>query len=899
MTGAGHRLGALVFLSSAALLCIIVFAGWILDQPRLSGLGSGIMVMQPLTVLAHGCIAIGLFTATRRRFHLAALVLTIPLGIAIMSLLEHGFAIDLSIDRLMFRAAVMREMRAHPGRTGLMPAVMILFLTIAILLSLTTNLLANKISVVLCCLTIAIAMMSSAAFPLGLLAHSGQGGVPELYMPFSVGLIAMLNAFGAMVWRGDRVWPGASSLSVAERWRFRTMFALCQCAPILFALIELWLSRHAHLHSQSLQILHAMAQSAISMVILLWAWTKISSNVAKQERLIWALNATSVIITTPTGEIVYWSDGCERLYQWTAKEAVGRTKHDLLRSSAEYPVSMSGLAGLVEREIVEHKRDGTPINILEHIRLIDAEAARSAVVVLSMTDITERKKAQEALRASDARLKLAVEAHGIGIFEWVAKTDMVTLSAEAQRLLGIAVSAFAGNATEVERLVSARFSRQFSPELEVVVANSLPRVGLFLRSILPTGRPRRIDGSARLFYADDGSCNRMLGILFDGSEHERHAAELEERESRLRAILDTVPEALVTIDTDGTIRFFSATAETLFGYSAAEAVGRNIIMLVPEHLRVEYRQRLENYVDHVPLDPAESNRRMSFLHRDGSEIMVQLAVGEAVAGNDRILTIFIRDLREQIASEARLAELREELLHVSRLSAMGEMAAGLAHELNQPLAAMSNFLGAASMLLANQDGGTSRVTELLKLAARQAMRAGEIITRVRTFVSKGDVEFAQQKVDELITDSIDLALTSVERKDLEIEINIDTAHDRIFADRVQIQQVIVNMITNAIEAIRDARSPRPKIIFTARGTKDGMVEISLQDSGPGIPADILNRNHEHFVSTKTYGMGIGLSICRRIVEAHHGQMSTGNHPGGGAIVRFTIPAYPEDEGSAS
>ncbi|MBB5685242.1 PAS domain-containing sensor histidine kinase [Sphingobium boeckii] len=642
----------------------------------------------------------------------------------------------------------------------------------------------------------------------------------------------------------------------------------------------------------------------IAMAAIVWSQSKawpgrFSRSLATRTRLIGALDSATIAITDPDGRILHWSRGCEQLYQWSAADAVGRIKHELLRSSAGPSATPIAVKGECEREITEHKQDGSPVEILEQSRPIQGATKAEGIIVLTMTDITARKQIEQALRESDARLALAVEAHEIGIFEWTIGSDLVSYSTQAQRLLGFPPDTASLDTERAEKLILSSFHREFIPPLDVARENRISRVKFQLRTIAPVAMPQVIEGSTHCFYTDDGLISRMLGVLLDTSEHEHRATMLEIRESALKAILKTVPEALITIDITGKVGSFNANAEKLFGHPAQDVIGRDVAMLMPRKFRRIYHRFIDRYLETGEYPPVGPGNYWIALHRDGKEIPVKLSVGKAQSGPDSILTLFVSDLTDQIADQTRLAKLRDELLHVSRLSAMGEMAAGLAHELNQPLAAMSNFVGAADLILANDRFDKSRVTELLRLTASQAMRAGEIIQRVRTFASKGEVEFQAQRLDEIIADSIDLALTSAERKIIDIKTEIDPRHAFIFADRVQIQQVLVNMTRNAIEAMTDAKTYHPQIHFVTRGTEDNMVEIAVNDNGPGIPLDVLNRHHEHFVSSKAHGMGIGLSICRRIVEAHRGRLSTENLPGVGAVVRFTVPAFGDIERRAS
>ena len=343
---------------------------------------------------------------------------------------------------------------------------------------------------------------------------------------------------------------------------------------------------------------------------------------------------------------------------------------------------------------------------------------------------------------------------------------------------------------------------------------------------------------------------------------------------------------MVVIDERGVIRSFSSAAERLFGYGAEEIVNQGIATIMPaaapgiRRFTRRYLQQDGRRPEHGPL--------LSARHRDGSEIPVELAVGEAVIGGERLLTIFMRDVSDRVATEQRLAELNSELLHAARLSAMGEMAEGLAHELNQPLTASVNFLGAAEMLLARDGADLNQIRDLIEMAREQSLRTGEIIRRLRAFVAKGEVEVRAEPVDELIRDAVALVVASSFQPDVAVEYDLQAGPLVVLVDRVQVQQVLVNLLRNSVEAMRQTEEGTGEIVVGTRSIDSETIEISVSDTGPGLPEGFLKEQWRSFSSTKANGMGVGLSISRRIIEAHGGRLVAENRPEGGAIFRFTL-----------
>lgn len=383
----------------------------------------------------------------------------------------------------------------------------------------------------------------------------------------------------------------------------------------------------------------------------------------------------------------------------------------------------------------------------------------------------------------------------------------------------------------------------------------------------------------------DGSLRGFGQSIFDITARKAAEQGLADSELHVRSILATVPSAMVVIDERGSILSFSAAAERLFGYSERELVGRNVKMLMPSN----DSERHDDYINHY-LDTGERRiigigRIVVGKRRDGTEFPMELSVGEASGGGHRIFTGFIRDLTTQQRSELQLKELQSELIHVSRVSAMGTMASTLAHELNQPLTAIANYLEGARDLLDHPDDETlGMVREALSEGAKEALRAGHIVRRLRDFVARGEVERKVENLPHMIEEAARLALIGASERGVRALFDLDRSVDAVVVDRVQIQQVLVNLLRNAAEALRD-RPVRDITVSTGRAPND-MVRVAVADTGPGITPGI--ELFQAFASTKEHGMGLGLSICRTIVEAHGGRIWAEPRPGGGTIFQFTL-----------
>jgi len=365
------------------------------------------------------------------------------------------------------------------------------------------------------------------------------------------------------------------------------------------------------------------------------------------------------------------------------------------------------------------------------------------------------------------------------------------------------------------------------------------------------------------------------------------------REAHLQSILDTVPEAMIVIDERGTIQSFSSAAERLFGCRAVEAIGQNVKTLMPSPYRENHDGYLERYMTTGERRIIGIGRVVVGQRKDGSTFPMELAVGEMKSGDQRFFTGFIRDLTERQQTEARLQELQSELVHISRLTAMGEMASTLAHELNQPLSAIANYLkGSRRLLEGAADEKSATMRDALDKAADQAMRAGQIIRRLRDFVARGESERRVESITKLVEEASALALVGVKDLGIRVRFQFDPEVDLVIADRVQVQQVMLNLIRNAMEAMESSPS-RDLVITTADDS--GQARVSVADSGSGIAPEIAEQLFQPFITTKRQGMGVGLSISRTIIEAHSGRIWVEPNPAGGTIFHFTLPVVNEED----
>jgi two-component system, LuxR family, sensor kinase FixL len=367
-----------------------------------------------------------------------------------------------------------------------------------------------------------------------------------------------------------------------------------------------------------------------------------------------------------------------------------------------------------------------------------------------------------------------------------------------------------------------------------------------------------------------------------------------ERDALLEAIVATLPDGLITIQEDGSILSFNPAAERMFGLDAAEVLGRNVSCLMPS----PYREEHDSYVGHY-LATGEKRiigigREVLGQRRDGTVFPLELSVCEVRASGRRFFAGFVRDVTQRRTSEQRLHELQHELLHVSRLSVMGEMASALAHELNQPLTAIINYAQATRRLLETAPAAApTRIRDLLEKTAQQATRAGDIIHRLRQFIAKGETERRLEPVNQVVEEASALALVGTTGRGIAVRRRLAEGLPPVLIDKIQIHQVITNLIRNSVDALADA--PRREIEIRTRRGDNETVEIVVGDTGPGLAPEVAARLFQPFVSTKPGGMGMGLSICRSIVDAHGGRLWPSETPGGGTAFHISLPAVTTNE----
>ncbi len=368
--------------------------------------------------------------------------------------------------------------------------------------------------------------------------------------------------------------------------------------------------------------------------------------------------------------------------------------------------------------------------------------------------------------------------------------------------------------------------------------------------------------------------------------------------AQLEPVLNAMVEALVVSDRAGTIEQINEATINMFGYTRDELVGENISMLMGG----ADRRRHDTYLDHYHRTGKKriigTGREIQARKKDGSEFPAHIAVGEVSQGADVMFVGLIRDLTAQRRIEEQALRQREEMVNVSRLSTMGEMAAAMAHELNQPLTAIANYSSACTRLLDNDSpAAMADVKNALLEINAQAHRAGEVISRTRGFTRSSDISRHITSLSKLANQIRTLAELDTKANNIALAWQIPTDLPKVDVDTVQIQQVILNLIRNAVDALHDCEPERRKITLQAKLTAPHEIRLEVIDHGPGVSESVAKEIFNAFFTTKQTGMGMGLAICRTIIRSHGGELGFRNNDGvrnRGATFFFTLPTQVED-----
>ena len=409
------------------------------------------------------------------------------------------------------------------------------------------------------------------------------------------------------------------------------------------------------------------------------------------------------------------------------------------------------------------------------------------------------------------------------------------------------------------------------------------------------GLHTRIVQKFPLFNAE-GEIYAIGGVAMDITDRKREESALRYSEENYRLVVETAPDAVISIDEKGAILFANPATVRIFGYDPAELIGKPLTVLMPEFLRKLHEKGLSRYLATGQRHINWQGTELTALRKNGQEFPVEISFGELSRDGHRLFTGFIRDISERKQAEELRKEAQQalqmtqaELARVSRLTTMGELAASIAHEVNQPLTAVTNNSNACLRLLAAGNLQPEVLHRVLEEIVADGNRASAVVARIRGFIKKEPVEKSRLDINDVIQEVLALADRELQENRILLDRQLTTALPPVLADRVQMQQVLLNLIMNGIEAMSVVTDRPRSLCMQSRVDETGDVLVAVRDSGTGLSSEA-HRLFTPFFTTKGKGMGLGLSISRSLVESHGGRLWAAPNVPHGAAFYFTVPA---------
>jgi len=561
------------------------------------------------------------------------------------------------------------------------------------------------------------------------------------------------------------------------------------------------------------------------------------------------------------------------------------------------------IAGELDYSQVEKRyvrADGTIVWVNATRSAVRDADGRPEFFVAVVEEITSRKEAEAQLTTGEAQYRAIFDSAVEAMAVIDAKGTIQSVNPSLERTFGYAPDEMIGN--NIKMLMPEHIATHHDGYLQHYRDTGV-------KEIIGKGREvigRRKDGTVFPLDLSVAEWERagetfFTGVIRDISARKEAETALIAGEAQYRAIFDSAVEAMAVIDPKGTVQSVNPSVERVFGYAPSELLGKNIKMLMPKEIATHHDGYLKRYRDTGVKEIIGKGREVTGQRKDGSVFPLDLSVAEWQRDGDTFFTGVMRDISArddaEIAlrsSEEQLRLLQNEFAHLARVNDLGEMAAAIAHEINQPLTAIVNFLNTGLFIATEgySEDGFAEVEQMVRDASQQALRAGNIVWRLREFVGHGIGTRTIESADELVDTAMALALIDARSSGIAVERVTGAGGVQVEVDTVQVQQVLVNLIRNAIEAMGgDHAVPHSRLVVSTACDADGAIEFTVADNGPGIAPDLARRAFEPFVTTKSNGMGMGLSVCRRLIEAHGGAIDVESAPGEGAAFRFTLPQY--------
>src|SRR6266700_3445601 len=502
----------------------------------------------------------------------------------------------------------------------------------------------------------------------------------------------------------------------------------------------------------------------------------------------------------------------------------------------------------------------------------------------SCMDVTDLISKEEALRDSEERMTLAATAAGLVVWTWDIRCDEVRLSEKDRALFGF---------SQREKLNAERVRGVVHPEdhqfVRRLVENSLTtdkELEAEYRVVLADGRVRWVTRRGRVEFDGKGKPAWERGVLMDVTERKQ-------AEEKFRLATEASPSGIILVNDRGHIVLVNSQIENLFGYQREELVGKLVDILVPKRFASQHPDHRAGFLAAPKARAMGVGRELFARRKDGSEFPVEIGLNPIQTADGILVLAAVVDISARKLAEAEALQRRQEVGHLGRVAVMGEMAASIAHELNQPLSGIISNASAGQRFIDRGNVDLGELRDLLADIVADGRRAGDVIRGVQSMVKKGAPPRQRVNLNDLIMNVVRMVNPDVVLHSCEMETLLEPNLPAIEADPIQLQQVLINLVINAFDAMRNTALSRRKIVIATERNGDGAICMSVRDYGTGIPEEARERVFEQFFTTKAKGLGMGLGIVRSIVESHGGTIAAENVEGGGARFYFTLPAKPE------
>ena len=575
------------------------------------------------------------------------------------------------------------------------------------------------------------------------------------------------------------------------------------------------------------------------------------------------------------------------------QEIVGKTDYDLAwtREQADFYREcdrqvMDGGKAMLNIEESQRQSDGKEIHLLtSKVPLLDAAGQVSGMLGIYV-DISKLKQAEDTLRKSEARLQTLFDSAAEFIFVIDPEGEII----KANRCV------YEHSGYTAGEVLGRHIKEFFSEDSQSVCDCNFPGLReqgynrADIEFICKDGRVIDMECSATAVPDDQGKFSSFLIIQRDVTERKRAATALAISERRFRAIFNSSYQLIGILGPDGTLLEANKTALDLGGLKQEDVVGRPFWDTYWWRHSTEVQERLKAAISEAARGTPVGYEE-DVLGADKTIRTIEFTLQPVLNAQGETVLIIPegRDITAKKRAEEEMQRHHLEIAHVIRLSTAGEMASGMAHELNQPLTALVSYCGTALSLLQSLPEPQQQLREILECASEQAHRAGRIIRHLRDFVSKDDNSQQSIELDQLIKDLNFLLSSELQNATVKLDYHLQGQGCHTLVNKVQIEQVLINLVRNSVEAMQAARTLDGRVIVETRQLKDGSIEVTVADNGPGIGADIKDTMFNPFQTSKTSGMGMGLSISRSIIEAHGGSLWADEHHRQGALFRFSLP----------